>query len=93
MIGFIIGNTYHLFGDEANKGNNQLIEAHHQAQTVVPLKMAPLVFIGTLLTHLGGGSAGREGTSSSDGRSNCCAICKMVSTRSMKKEKPSSSWE
>ena len=62
MIGFIIGYTYHFYGDEANKGNNQLIEAHHQAQTVVPLKMAPLVFIGTLLTHLGGGSAGREGT-------------------------------
>ncbi len=62
MIGFIIGYIYHFYGAEANKGNNQLIKAHHQAQTVIPFKMAPLVFIGTLLTHLGGGSAGREGT-------------------------------
>ncbi len=28
----------------------------------IPLKMAPLVFFGTLITHLFGGSAGREGT-------------------------------
>lgn len=28
----------------------------------VPTRMAPLVLVGTLLTHLGGGSAGREGT-------------------------------
>ena len=28
----------------------------------VPLLLTPLVLIGTLLTHLGGGSAGREGT-------------------------------
>lgn len=30
--------------------------------TPTPLIMAPLVLLGTLLTHLGGGSAGREGT-------------------------------
>jgi H+/Cl- antiporter ClcA len=28
----------------------------------VPARLAPLVFVSTLLTHLGGGSAGREGT-------------------------------
>jgi H+/Cl- antiporter ClcA len=62
IIGFFIGFIYHYYGDEANKGNNQIIDAHHRQGIDVPLKMAPLVYIGTILTHLGGGSAGREGT-------------------------------
>lgn len=62
IIGFFIGFIYHYYGDEANKGNNQIIDAHHHQGIDVPLKMAPLVYIGTILTHLGGGSAGREGT-------------------------------
>ncbi len=62
IIGFFIGCIYHYYGDEANKGNNQIIDAHHYPGMNVPLKMAPLVYMGTILTHLGGGSAGREGT-------------------------------
>mgnify|MGYP003630780292 FL=1 len=60
--GFIIGWIYHRYGTSVVKGNNQLLEEFYNPLKVIPLKMAPLVLIGTLLTHLFGGSAGREGT-------------------------------
>jgi H+/Cl- antiporter ClcA len=53
---------YHYYGGEANKGNNLLLQQHHSPQATIPFRMAPLVYIGTILTHLAGGSAGREGT-------------------------------
>ena len=60
--GFIVGAAYYYLGQEVVKGNNQLIEEFHSPSQIVPLKMAPLVLFGTLVTHLFGGSAGREGT-------------------------------
>lgn len=60
--GFIVGAAYYYWGQDVVKGNNQLIEEFHSPSQIVPLKMAPLVLFGTLVTHLFGGSAGREGT-------------------------------
>lgn len=60
--GLIIGLCYHYYGKDVVKGNNLLLEEYENPQKTIPLKMAPLVLIGTLLTHLFGGSAGREGT-------------------------------
>ncbi|ARS35079.1 voltage-gated chloride channel family protein [Pontibacter actiniarum] len=60
--GLAIGLLYHYYGGRANGGNNLLLEEIHRPRKVVPFKMAPLVFAGTLVTHLFGGSAGREGT-------------------------------
>lgn len=62
IAGFIIGLSYHVFGESVVKGNNLLLEEYHSPKKIIPLKMAPLVFLGTILTHLFGGSAGREGT-------------------------------
>lgn len=62
VIGLLIGFLYHYFGKTVEKGNNQIIDEITQPQKRLPWYMAPLVLIGTLLTHLGGGSAGREGT-------------------------------
>ena len=62
IIGFGIGSMYYYFGGDAKKGNNLLIEEHKDPQSKIPFKMAPLVYIGTILTHFAGGSAGREGT-------------------------------
>ena len=39
-----------------------LLEEIHNPQATIPLRMAPLVLIGTTIAHLVGGSAGREGT-------------------------------
>jgi len=60
--GFIIGLSYHLFGESVVKGNNLLLEEFHSPKKIIPLRMVPLVLFGTILTHLFGGSAGREGT-------------------------------
>lgn len=60
--GLAIGLLYHYYGKDVVKGNNLLLEEYENPQKTIPLKMAPLVLIGTLITHLFGGSAGREGT-------------------------------
>lgn len=60
--GFIIGLSYHLYGNSVVKGNNLLLEEFHTPKKIIPFRMAPLVLFGTILTHLFGGSAGREGT-------------------------------
>lgn len=63
IAGLFIGWMYFKYGNVAKKGNNLIIEQHHvQTKETIPLIMAPLVFIGTIITHLVGGSAGREGT-------------------------------
>jgi H+/Cl- antiporter ClcA len=60
--GLCIGLLYHFYGSDVVKGNNLLLEEYENPQKTIPLKMAPMVLIGTLITHLFGGSAGREGT-------------------------------
>lgn len=62
LAGGLIGWIYHHFGTRANKGNNLLLEEIHSTSSIIPFRMTPFVFIGTLVTHLVGGSAGREGT-------------------------------
>lgn len=60
--GLLIGLSYYYRGSAVVKGNNLLLEELYRPKAVIPLRMAPLVLAGTLLTHLFGGSAGREGT-------------------------------
>ncbi len=60
--GLLIGLLYHYYGKDVVKGNNLLLEEYEKPQKVIPLKMAPFVLLGTIITHLFGGSAGREGT-------------------------------
>jgi H+/Cl- antiporter ClcA len=67
IAGLVIGLVYYYYGESANKGNNLIIETHHSLENEetpkpIPFKMAPMVFLSTLLTHIAGGSAGREGT-------------------------------
>ena len=62
VAGLGIGLLYHLYGKSAVAGNNLIIDEIHRPAGGVPARMAPLVLAGTLITHLFGGSAGREGT-------------------------------
>ncbi|WP_316809124.1 voltage-gated chloride channel family protein [Pedobacter agri] len=62
IAGFVIGYIYHRFGKEVEAGNNLLIDTIHDPKEIIPFRMAPFVYLGTLTTHLFGGSAGREGT-------------------------------
>jgi H+/Cl- antiporter ClcA len=58
----ITGLLYFQFGKSVEKGNNLLLETIHNPESVIPFRMAPLILLTTVLTHLCGGSAGREGT-------------------------------
>lgn len=60
IAGIIIVALYKVCNYENDKGTNLIISTIH-AKTEIPLRMAPLIFISTLITHLFGGSAGREG--------------------------------
>lgn len=62
LAGLAIGTLYHYYGRGVESGNNLLLDTIHEPGDIIPLRMAPLVFIGTVATHLFGGSAGREGT-------------------------------
>lgn len=60
VAGTVIVSIYKIFGDTASKGTNLVISAI-QSNDNVPVRMAPLIIISTFLTHMFGGSAGREG--------------------------------
>lgn len=60
LSGLIIVFLYNATGNKNNKGTNLVITAI-QSNEEVPGKVAPLIIISTLITHLFGGSAGREG--------------------------------
>ena len=60
--GFFIGWVYHHYGHDVSEGHNLILNEIHDPQNIVPLKMTPLILLSTILTHLFGGSAGREGT-------------------------------
>jgi H+/Cl- antiporter ClcA len=62
FAGILIFVLYQYWGKGSEAGNGLLIDAIHNTQTKVPVRMAPLVLLTTLITHLFGGSAGREGT-------------------------------
>ncbi|MHA4807198.1 voltage-gated chloride channel family protein [Flavitalea flava] len=62
VAGILIVWLYKKLGRNSGKGNNLIMDEIHQPGGGVPRRMAPLVLFGTLVTHLFGGSAGREGT-------------------------------
>lgn len=57
--GCLIGLIYHLFRTE-NKNTNTIIDSIHFGDRV-PLSLVPAIYLATVITHLFGGSAGREG--------------------------------
>jgi H+/Cl- antiporter ClcA len=62
LAGVAIVFFYSRFGQKVEGGNNLILEQIHNPREHIPLRMWPLIWGGTLLTHLCGGSAGREGT-------------------------------
>ena len=62
IAGICIHFLYKLSGKNAEAGNNLIMDEIHQPGGGVPARMAPLVLVTTVITHLFGGSAGREGT-------------------------------
>jgi H+/Cl- antiporter ClcA len=62
MAGVFSAWMYRVAGKGADGGSNLILEEIHEHRQGIPCRMAPLVLIATWLTHLFGGSAGREGT-------------------------------
>lgn len=60
LAGLIIAGLYHLAHRDNDKGTNSVLSAV-RSEDELSITMAPLILIGTVLTHLFGGSAGREG--------------------------------
>ena len=62
LAGVAVGGIYHWIGRSVEGGNNLILDQIHTPGGGVPRRMAPLILFGTVVTHLFGGSAGREGT-------------------------------
>ena len=71
--GLLIIGAYRLLQHEKDSGTNLVLSSIHSGDRL-PLRMAPLVFLSTLITHLLGGSAGREGAALQMGGSIGSAI-------------------
>lgn len=61
LAGAFIAFSYLKFGGKSSKGMNLIFEVGHGDEEVIPLKLIPFIISGTWITHLFGGSAGREG--------------------------------
>ncbi len=62
VAGLFIFFLYQVLGKNAAAGNNLIIDEIYTPASGIPTRMAPLILITTVVTHLFGGSAGREGT-------------------------------
>jgi len=62
LAGLLLGWMQQRYGQAVQAGNSLVIDTIHDDGPEIPFRMAPLVLLGTVATHLFGGSAGREGT-------------------------------
>jgi len=76
VAGVAVGCVYHWFGKSAEEGNNLIMEQIHEPGGGVPRRMAPLILGATIVTHLFGGSAGREATAVQMGGSIASAFAR-----------------
>lgn len=77
LAGVFIVAIYKLCDYENNNGTNAVLDTLKEEEDI-PFKMAPLIFVSTVVTHLFGGSAGREGAALQLGGSLGNAIGKVI---------------
>ena len=78
LAGFGVAWVYLRVGRAAEAGNNLLIDAIHDPEQQVPLRMAPLVLGGTFVSHLFGASVGREGTAVQMGGALAAGLARLL---------------
>ena len=61
LIGALMAWAYKRYGAGCENGMGIVFEAGHAEREAIPLRLVPFVICATWLTHLFGGSAGREG--------------------------------
>ena len=84
FAGLFIVFFYHITDTKSPRGTNLVIEAV-RSEDRIPAKMAPLIFVSTVATHLFGGSSGREGAALQLGGSLGQLIGDIFKTRESKK--------
>jgi H+/Cl- antiporter ClcA len=62
VAGLVVGAIYHYGGGRSAQGSNLILDEIHEPVDWIPRRMAPLIYLGTVVTVLFGGSVGREGT-------------------------------
>lgn len=77
--GLAIVGFYHLLKTKEPGGTNRVLKSISSSEEL-PLKMTPLITVGTFLTHLFGGSAGREGAALQIGGSLGASLAKLIKT-------------
>lgn len=77
IAGLIIVWSYRTAGMENDSGTNQIIASVRGGERP-PARLAPLIFLGSVLTHLTGGSAGREGAALQIGGSISAGIGRLL---------------
>ncbi|MBN8618353.1 MAG: voltage-gated chloride channel family protein [Anaerolineae bacterium] len=78
LAGLALGWVYHRYAGTAARGNNLIIEQLHLNRDPLPRRMAPFILLGTVWTHLFGGSAGREGAAVQMGGSLADALRRLL---------------
>ena len=81
VAGAVVVLVYNWWGKGAGAGNNLIMDEIHEPGAGVPVRMAPFVLAGTLVTHLFGGSAGREGTAVQMGGAIAAGMGRMLKLR------------
>lgn len=74
--GLLTVSLYRIFGMQGNRGTNEIIDATLDGHPVSPM-VAPSIFLATVITHLFGGSAGREGAALQLGGSTASLLAKI----------------
>lgn len=62
LAGLVLGWAFQAFGQRVIAGNNLVLDTYHDGGPNLPLRMGPMVLLGTVWSHLFGASVGREGT-------------------------------
>jgi H+/Cl- antiporter ClcA len=93
IAGLLSGLLYHHFGRSVEAGNNLILEEIHAdlkdlPRATIQARMTPLILLTTCLTHLFGGSAGREGTAVQTGASLADQITRLSRSRPFRRISP-----
>ncbi len=83
VAGLAVGLLYYYLGQSVDAGNDLIVEQIHAdaeaTRAKIPFRMTPLILLATTLTHLFGGSVGREGTAVQTGASLADQIDRLLS--------------
>lgn len=83
--GLLIIYTYNKIGKDSLKGMSLIFQAGHNELDKIPKRLVPLIILSTWITHLFGGSAGREGVAVQIGGAVSHTIGRKINIKNSKK--------